>query len=273
MFTRIFICFFIVTCFTTVGSAGTKELKDLSYYSESELAAGDDYMRSQCVVDLKYPEGETGWPVFVWFHGGGLTAGRRNYLRLPTNIAVVAVEYRLSPKVELPVFIEDAAAATAWVFKNIEAYGGDPKKIFIAGGSAGGYLSAMVGMDPKWLAKHDIDHKKLAGIIPISGQVTTHFRVKQLMGDTGHQYRPLIDEYAPLYYCAPNLSPICIITGDRALEWKCRVEENELLAVSLKNVGTNIVEFHELAGLNHSTVYAGSVEVISGFIKRTLGED
>jgi hypothetical protein len=42
----------------------------------------------------------------------------------------------------------------------------------------------------------------------------------------------------PLYHCASNLPPICLITGDRAIEFKCRVEENELLAASLRALGT-----------------------------------
>lgn len=253
-----------------ISCAELKEVKDLHYHSEAELATGDDYMRSQCQLDLKYPDAVKGWPVVIWFHGGGLTGGRRHYPGLPADIAVVSVGYRLSPQVELPLFIEDAAAATAWVFKNIAFYGGDPQKIFISGHSAGGYLAAMVGMDPRWLAKHAIDHRKLAGIMPVSGQMTTHFHVKQLQGDTGHQFRPLVDEYAPLYYCAPGLPPICLITGDRDIEWKCRVEENQLLAVSLKGVGCKTVEFYEMGGLDHGSVGQGAMLVIPGFIKRVL---
>ncbi len=266
------ICCFLVAAgwWGLMCSAEVQEVRDLSYYSEVELARGDDYMRSQCRIDLKYPEGPKGWPVVLWFHGGGLTGGSRHYPELPADIAVIAVGYRLSPKVELPVFIEDAAAAIAWVFKNIESYGGDPEKIFISGHSAGGYLAAMVGMDPRWLARHAVDHRKLAGIIPVSGQVTTHFHVKKLMGDTGPQFRPLINEYAPLYYCAADLPPICLITGGRAIEYKCRVEENELLAISLRQVGCRTVEFHEMGGLDHGSVGQGSLLIIPGFIKRVL---
>ncbi len=60
---------------------------------------------------------------------------------------MIGVGYRLSPKVQHPVYIEDAAAAVAWTFRNIASYGGDPDKIFVTGISAGGYLTAMVGLD------------------------------------------------------------------------------------------------------------------------------
>jgi len=50
------------------------------------------------------------------------------------GFAVVAVNYRLSPKVKNPAYIEDAAEAVAWVFKNIEKYGGRKDHIFVSGG-------------------------------------------------------------------------------------------------------------------------------------------
>ena len=66
----------------------------------------------------------------VWFHGGGLTGGNRF---VPSELqgkglAVVAVNYRLSPKVQSPVYVEDAAAAVAWTLKNIERFGGSRKE-------------------------------------------------------------------------------------------------------------------------------------------------
>jgi len=240
---------------------------DVAYYDAQALHQADEYQRSQCKLDLRYPTNHAGFATVVWFHGGGLTGGRRHFINLndPT-IAVAAVGYRLSPKAQHPAYLEDAAAATAWVIKNIAQYGGDSNKVFVAGHSAGGYLCAMIGMDPRWLAPYGISNLQLAGLIPVSGQVTTHFHVKKLRGDTGKQYRPLIDEFAPLYYCASNLPPICMVVGDRKIEFKCRVEENDLMAVSLRTLGHPNVEFHELAGLNHGTVGTGAMPYAQQFI-------
>ena len=250
-------------------SAETKVAPNISYYSESALAQADAYQKEQCALDLRYPTSVTGFATVVWFHGGGLTAGHRHFIELKDpSVAIAAVGYRLSPKVEHPGYLEDAAAATAWVIKNISQYGGDPNKVFISGHSAGGYLSAMIGMDARWLAAHDISNLQLAGIIPISGQVTTHFRVKKLRGDTGPEYRPIIDEFAPLYYSAGNLPPICLILGDRNIEYKNRVEENALLAVSLKNLGHKHVEFYEMGGLNHGTVGEGGMILLRNFVRK-----
>ena len=105
------------------------------------------------VLDLYLPEGAKKFPTLVYFHGGGMTGGRRGgpVQLTKLGIAVAAVEYRLYPKCKHPEYIEDCAAATAWVFKNISKYDGNPDKIFIGGYSAGSYLAGMIAMDKKYL--------------------------------------------------------------------------------------------------------------------------
>lgn len=119
--------------------------KDIAYYSVSETK-DTSYQSSQCRLDLYYPKEAKNFPTIVWFHGGGITGGKKE---IPAELkdkgfAVVGVGYRLSPKVKAPVYIEDAAAAVAWVFRNIEKYGGSNKLIFVSGHSAGGYLGMMI---------------------------------------------------------------------------------------------------------------------------------
>ena len=268
------LCFLIAQCSfaqTPHPALSCAVVSNLSYYSEEALQQADDYQKAQCRLDLRYPTNRTGFATVVWLHGGGLTGGKRHFIDLKSpGVAVAAVSYRLSPKGKLPSFIEDAAASTAWVIRNIARYGGDSNKVFVAGHSAGGYLTAMIGMDPKWLVAEGVSNLQLAGLIPVSAQVTTHFHVKKLRGDTGPQYRPLIDEYAPLYYCSSNLPPICLITGDRAIEFKCRVEENQLLAASLRTLGHPHVECYEMGGLNHGGVGEGGLLVLDTFIDSIL---
>ena len=265
-------CWLLVLPFCVVVAQSSSQrvtLTNIAYYSEQALANADDYCREQCRLDLRYPADRKGFATVVWFHGGGLQHGRRHFVELKDpSIAVAAVGYRLSPKVKHPGYLEDAAAATAWVLSNIAQYGGDSNRVFVSGHSAGGYLSAMIGMDARWLKPHGFSNLRLAGIAPISGQVTTHFHVKKLLGDSGPELRPLIDEFAPLYHSAGNLPPICLILGDRALEYKNRVEENALLAVSLKNLGHPHVEFYEMGGLDHGTVGEGGLIPLRNFIRR-----
>lgn len=87
--------------------------------------------------------------------------------------------YRLSPNVKSIECLLDAAAAISWSFKTIEKYGGNTSLIFLSGMSAGGYLTYMLGLDKKYLANHNIDANKIAGLIPFSGQAITHFTVRK----------------------------------------------------------------------------------------------
>lgn len=176
--------------------------------------------------------------------------------------------YRWSPQAQCPDFLKDAAAATAWTVNHIASYGGDPKKVFIGGHSAGGYLAAMVGMDPKWLAPCGLGPRSLAGILPVSAQVTTHFHVKKLRAIPGPALLPVIDNFAPLHNVSKDLPPMYLILGDRRIEFKCRVEANERLYATLRNLGHPDVEFHEIKDLDHGTVVHGAATVMPVFIER-----
>ncbi len=107
-------------------TAGYALEKDLPYYTSTE----NEYQRERCRLDLYYPTNIKSFPTVIWFHGGGLTAGNKSIPKAlrEQKIAVVAVNYRLSPKVSAPTYIEDAAAAVAWTFKNISKRGGMSKR-------------------------------------------------------------------------------------------------------------------------------------------------
>ncbi|HRR33028.1 MAG TPA: alpha/beta hydrolase [Kiritimatiellia bacterium] len=269
LFRLLFVLSFCTAFAQTPPSEKTVTLTNIPYYSELALAGADDYQRAQCRLDLRYPADRKGFATVVWFHGGGLEHGHRHLVDLKDpSIAVAAVGYRLSPKVPHPGYLEDAGAATAWVLANIAQYGGDSNKVFVSGHSAGGYLSAMVGMDARWLSPHGFSNLQLAGIIPISGQMATHYLVRQLMGDNGPRARPLINEFAPIYHSSSNLPPICLIAGDRTLEMANRTEENALLAASLRSLGHPCVEFYEMGGLDHGAVGEGGLIPLRKFIRR-----
>ena len=187
----------------------------------------------------------------MWFHGGGLTGGNKE---IPAalkekGVAIVGVNYRLSPKVNAPAYIEDAAAAVSWVFNNIESFGGDSTLIFVSGHSAGGYLVSLIGLDKSWLKKHAIDANRIAGIIPFSGQVITHFTIRQERGIP--EFQPVIDTYAPLYHVRADAPPLLLITGDRELELLGRYEENAYLMRMMNVVGHKETKLYELDGYDH----------------------
>jgi acetyl esterase/lipase len=227
-----------------------------------------DYMQERCRLDVYYPADVQGFGTVVWFHGGGLTAGNRfvpPQLK-EQGIGVVAVNYRLSPRVKSPAYVEDAAAAVAWVFRNIEKYGGSRKLIFVSGHSAGGYLTSMIGLDTRWLAAHDLDADRIAGLIPFSGHTITHFTVRGERGIDGKQ--PIIDDMAPLFHVRKNAPPLLLITGDRDLELLGRYEENAYLWRMMQVVGHPSTDLHELQGFNHGQMAGPAHELLLRFVKK-----
>lgn len=228
---------------------------NLPYY-ENSIIQSDNYIKERCVLDIYYPTNIKNFATIVWFHGGGLTGGEKEIPEAlkEKGFAVVGVNYRLSPNVNAPKYIEDAAAAVAWVFKNISNYGGDTSLIFVSGYSAGGYLTDMIGLDKKWLSVYDIDANDIAGLISLSGQAITHFTIREERGIPGTQ--PIIDELAPLYHVRKDASPLILITGDRELELLGRYEENAYLMRMMKLNGHQKTKLYELDGYDHGIVDA-----------------
>ncbi|WP_165395194.1 family 16 glycosylhydrolase [Flagellimonas allohymeniacidonis] len=223
---------------------------NIRYYPDS-INKSDSYAAEKCVLDIYHPNNKKNFATIVWFHGGGLESGDKFIPeRLKgQGIAIVAVNYRLYPKVKNPKHIEDAAAAIAWVFKNIGDYGGAPNKIFVSGHSAGGYLASMIGLDKKWLSRHNMDANNLAGIVSLSGHTVTHFTIRKENGIPATQ--PIIDEFAPLYHVRKDSPPILLITGDRELELLGRYEENAYFMRMMKVVGHPKIKLLELDGYGH----------------------
>ena len=200
--------------------------ENISYRTDDEEKQ-DEYIAERCKLDIYYPADKKDFTTVVWFHGGGITSGNKHIPEKlkKQGIAVVAVNYRLSPKAKCPSYIEDAAAAVAWTFKNIEKYGGNPKKIVVSGHSAGGYLTSMIGLDKKWLAKYNIDANEIAMLIPFSGHCITHMTIRKERGIPDTQ--PVVDEFAPLSHVRADAPPLILITGDR---------EREMLVVTRKTL-------------------------------------
>lgn len=244
-------------------------VEDIAYRTGSEQT---DYMAERCRLDVYHPTNRKGFSTVVWFHGGGLKGGER-FIPEPLKnegLAVVAVNYRLHPRVKAPAYIEDAAAAVAWTFKHIESMGGNRERIFVSGHSAGGYLTSMVGLDKRWLAAHDIDADDIAGLIPYSGHTITHFTIRTERGLPRHQ--AVVDDLAPLYHVRQDASPILIITGDRELELLGRYEENAYFWRMMQGVEHPDCQIVEIGGYDHGQMANPAHPLLLRFLARLTKE-
>ncbi|WDF70466.1 alpha/beta hydrolase [Sphingobacterium oryzagri] len=230
-----------------------KTLENIAYVSAPE----SDYQRDQCKMDIHYPSAGGKKPIILWFHGGGLTGGRKeipSFLK-EKGFVIVGVGYRFAPQVKVDDIIKDAAKAVSFIVKNADKYHGDNQQIFVSGHSAGGYLALMIALNKQYLQQENYDADKLAGIISFSGQAVTHFTARKEKGIDEKQ--PTIDEFAPLYWVRKDAPPIVLLSGDRELELLGRYEENAYLKRMLDIVGHPYVKLVELGGYNHDMVYPG----------------
>lgn len=254
---------------------GLGQVSNPSYCTIENMAyrtQGDSYSLERCKLDLYYPESTKDFVTIVWFHGGGLSSGEKF---IPEQLqkagyAVVAVNYRLLPKASLTDCLDDAAAAVAWTFKEIEKYGGNNRKIIVSGHSAGGYLTNMIGLDKKWLRKYNVDADSIAALIPFSGHAISHFAYRQSKGMKDTQ--PSIDEFAPLFYVRPDAPPLIIVSGDRELEMLGRYEENAYFWRMMKVSGHKETYLYELGGYDHGSMAAPAFHILKNHIKQLFPE-
>ena len=244
-----------------------KTLENVSYRGKLRMSS---YAAQRCRLDVYYPVVAKPFATVVWFHGGGLTSGNRSIpAALKDNrLAIVAVGYRLSPKVTVATILDDAAAAVAWTFKNIEQYGGARTLIFVSGHSAGGYITSMLGLNGQLLNAHRINSNSIAGLIPYSGHTITHFTARAELGISDKQ--PTIDQFAPLFHVKKHCPPMLLITGDRDLELLGRYEENAYFWRMMRVVGNETTTLKEIKGHDHGQMVATAHPLLLEFVKRRI---
>lgn len=104
-------------------------------------------------VRIYTPFGIGPFPLVVHFHGGGFVVGDLEshdaacrHLCLASNAIVMAVHYRLAPEHKAPAAVADCLAVTRWAAAHAGEIGADPRRIAVAGDSAGGNLAALISI-------------------------------------------------------------------------------------------------------------------------------
>jgi acetyl esterase/lipase len=176
--------------------------KDITY------TEGDAADAAKHKLDLYLPKDKKNFPVLVFIHGGSWRSGDKSLYPALGNrfaklgIGVAIPSYRLMPKNPHPAQIEDTAAAFAWVYKNIAQLGGDPKRIYVAGHSAGGHLVALLALDPVYLAKYEIPLTAIKGVAALSGV----YDVSNIQGFRGADG----DSPSPITHVHPKAPPFLV---------------------------------------------------------------
>ncbi len=242
-------------------------LSDISYRTEADQS---DYGAQRCRLDVYLPKGKSDFPTLIWFHGGGLKNGDKSRL-LPNDsvktaliaeslarsgIAVIAPNYRLSPQVHFPAYIQDAAKAVSWAKKNMGSHGADANRFYIGGHSAGAYLALMLAMDTAYLESEGIKPIDIAGIVSVSSQTMTHYTVREEQGIGKHTITA--DKAAPIYFARKSTPPILLLYADN--DSPARAEENELFFAVMRDAGCKNISSLEIKDRNHGTIASELIE-------------
>ena len=212
-----------------------------------------------------YPSDLETPPLFIYIHGGGLEGGNRHcsfamFEQLAKEgMTIASLDYRMYPTAKFPDFIEDCAKAIAFL-KNYQKF----SKIVVGGSSAGAYISMMLLLDGRYLAKYTdsdgeaIDPLKIEGWLLDAGQPTTHFNVLRERGLDTRLVR--IDEAAPLYYINKDFKPTRpdgklpkILTLAASNDMTCRLEQLKLFDATMRHFGypKDRLRFEYMNGFGH----------------------
>jgi alpha-L-fucosidase 2 len=206
-------------------------------------------------MDYYAPKGPGPHPIAIVIHGGGYQRGDSKSdseaycadFLWPAGYAVFSVNYRLAPKYPYPYMVYDVERAVRYLRHNAKVWDADPNKIALVGGSAGGFLSNMVGLrnaagDPNSPDPVDRESARVEAVVTLFAQSSfanvplnadVHALLDPLIKEKGEQ--EALRESAPITYVTRRAPPFLQILGDRD-EYIPFAEATNLQA-ALVNVG------------------------------------
>lgn len=198
------------------------------------------------------PGGAQSAPILVYLHGGywrSRTSKEFGFIaRGPASrgVATVVVNYALCPEVTIDEIVRQNRAAIAWDYNNAGSFGGDPERIYVAGHSAGGHLTAML-LTTDWKGDYGLPGDVIKGACAISGLFDlapfpyTFLQPKlQLTWDQVLRNSPIlhVPERAPsllLAYGEDETTEFKRQSDDFLAEWKAKGLDGDLLSLPDKN--------------------------------------
>jgi acetyl esterase/lipase len=212
-------------------------------------------------------------PMVVFVHGGGWAGGdpwthiRHAHALAAQGFVTATITYRLAAEAVWPASIEDVTTAVQWLKQHAATFGGDPGRVAVAGGSAGGHLSAMVALTTEEvqaavLFYPAVDLEALAW----EANAELHAVVVDYFGDQRHAASPVNHVHA-------GAPPILTLTG--ALDQLTTAADIERFHKLLDDAGvTNTLVVLDDADHGFDLVlqhWQETFDVLAQFLRQALG--
>ncbi len=168
-------------------------------------------------LDVYAPAGVRDAPVVVFWYGGAWTRGSKDDYRFvgaalaEAGFVAVLADYRLYPAARFPLFVQDGARAVKWTLEHAREYGGDPRRIFLAGHSAGAHLAAMLAVQPRWFAEVGADPAAIRGLIGLSGPYALEPNSRTLNAIFAAPWKPA--DWQPASMATSRAPPALLLHG------------------------------------------------------------
>jgi acetyl esterase/lipase len=226
------------------------------YLAHPGLAYGEDVRQK---LDLYLPQSGTGpYPIVVFFYGGSWQGGSRESYRFvaqalcSVGVAVAIPDYRIYPAVRYPAFIEDSAAAVAWIQAQAGTWRLDPTRMLLCGHSAGAYNAAMVAMDPAWLEAAGGRHDWIGAFMGLAGPYQLPARQRGALLDIFSSGASWEETWVTRHLRKPPPRTLLMHGRDDVTVYPV---QSELLAAALREQGA-VVELQLVGGVGHVTLAA-----------------
>ena len=196
-------------------------------------------------------------PLVVFFYGGNWTNGERGDYRFvgealaSAGAVVVIPDYRLSPGVRYPTFLEDSAAAVKWALDHADTYGADPRRLVLMGHSAGGYNAAMLALDPRWLGAVGISQQQVSAWIGLAGPYD-FLPIDEPMTRVAFDWPATPADSQPLAHVTPQSPPALLLVADKD-DTVDPDRNSAALGAKLQEAGVEVM-FRRYPRVSHATL-------------------
>ena len=236
-----------------------------TYQRSENLAYGPDPRQK---VDVYQPKpAVANPPMVVFFYGGSWSSGDRADYRFvgealaSQGIVAVIADYRLSPQVRYPVFVQDSASAMRWAFDHAADYGVSPSRIFVMGHSAGAYNAAMLALDRRWLEAVGLSPSRLAGWIGLAGPYD-FLPIGDPKTQVAFNWPETPKDSQPLSH-ASRASPPALLLAPVKDSVVDPVRSTVTMAQKLRSAGVRVEE-EQFDSVSHVTLVASMASVLRG---------